>query len=101
MNNKSLKIAIEEISEFDVSKWVVVLKYISHKYLCINYMSKMLFLDKDDCIDVTCSGHGDCSDGIDRYDCTCYLGYTGQVCEIGIYIVLNIFSLWCICLNNF
>ena len=35
----------------------------------------------DDCIGVTCSGHGACIDGIAGYACNCSRGYEGEACE--------------------
>ena len=41
-------------------------------------------VDIDDCIGITCSGHGECIDGMDTYTCNCSQGFTGEQCDINI-----------------
>ena len=40
-----------------------------------------MFLDTDDCRDVTCSDHGACIDMMNDYRCNCDPDYTGPNCE--------------------
>lgn len=35
----------------------------------------------DDCVDIHCSNHGMCQDGIQNYTCLCYDGFFGNHCE--------------------
>ncbi|CAF3870500.1 unnamed protein product [Rotaria magnacalcarata] len=35
----------------------------------------------DNCIEITCSSHGICEDGIDKYTCSCFDGFYGINCE--------------------
>ena len=35
----------------------------------------------DDCIGVTCNGHGTCIDRVDTYACNCSQGFEGETCE--------------------
>ena len=37
--------------------------------------------DIDDCVSIACQNNGTCVDGIDDYNCTCVIGFTGQHCE--------------------
>ena len=39
--------------------------------------------DIDNCMGVTCSGHGTCEDGVNSHTCFCEEGYTGDNCETG------------------
>ena len=46
-------------------------------------MVDMVIVDIDDCAGITCSGHGQCVDGIAGYTCNCDVGYTGNNCQTG------------------
>ena len=35
----------------------------------------------DDCAGKTCSGVGQCQDGVNDYKCQCHPGYTGKDCQ--------------------
>jgi hypothetical protein len=35
----------------------------------------------DDCINIDCSNHGVCKDGINTYSCSCFSGFYGDQCE--------------------
>ena len=48
-------------------------------YPCFCYV----LIDIDDCADVTCTGHGTCTDLVNDYTCNCDSGYTGKNCETG------------------
>ena len=50
-----------------------------YKHIILN----MQFTDIDDCAGVTCSGHGQCVDGVASYTCECDVGYTGNDCQTG------------------
>lgn len=41
------------------------------------------FTDINDCIGVSCSGNGNCSDRVDGYICFCNSGFFGINCEVG------------------
>ena len=42
-----------------------------------------VILDVDDCADNPCQNGGNCTDGVNDYNCTCAAGYTGRNCSIG------------------
>ena len=39
--------------------------------------------DNDECSSVPCQHGGTCTDHVNKYTCTCPIGYTGTVCETG------------------
>ena len=41
------------------------------------------FTDINDCLGVSCSGNGNCSDRVDGYICFCNSGFFGINCEVG------------------
>ena len=41
-----------------------------------------LYLDIDDCINVTCKNGGTCRDSPGSFSCDCVNGYTGPECQI-------------------
>ena len=43
----------------------------------------ILVLDVNDCMSNPCVNGGNCTDGINEYNCACVLGYTGTDCETG------------------
>ena len=49
----------------------------------------IFIVDIDDCLNVTCSGSGNCSDRLDGYYCYCEDGFYGTNCEIGNGILNN------------
>ena len=42
-----------------------------------------LFSDINECLSSPCQNGGICVDGINRYTCSCRLGYSGTFCQIG------------------
>ena len=38
----------------------------------------------DDCADNPCQNGGNCTDGVNDYNCTCAAGYAERNCSIGI-----------------
>ena len=38
----------------------------------------------DDCVGVTCSGNGQCVDGVNSFSCTCDPGFIGELCQTNI-----------------
>ena len=38
----------------------------------------------DDCLEVNCSGNGQCVDGVDSFNCSCDPGFTGELCQTNI-----------------
>ena len=57
--------------------------------------------DMDDCVDVTCYGHGTCVDGVDSHTCNCEAAYTGSNCETGMFLnitSLSVSEVICICI---
>ena len=56
------------------STTIIIIIYITH---CV-YLA-----DIDDCVGVTCSGHGTCVDGVNSHSCNCNAGFTGYMCETG------------------
>ena len=50
-------------------------------YLCV--------ADEDDCVDVECYNGGTCIDGVSQFSCMCETGYTGNLCQSGVYIYLS------------
>ena len=45
------------------------------------YEGRHCEIDIDDCVSVTCGGHGLCVDGIGTFTCDCEEGYTGELCK--------------------
>ena len=45
----------------------------------------ILISDINDCANSPCA-YGNCSDGVNQYECQCYEGYTGTNCETGFII---------------
>ena len=46
------------------------------------FITHWLYLaDIDDCVGVTCTGHGTCVDGVNSHSCYCNAGFTGDMCE--------------------
>ena len=43
--------------------------------------------DIDDCAGITCSGHGQCVDGVSSYTCDCDVGYTDNECQTGLILI--------------
>ena len=41
----------------------------------------LFVIDVDDCMPNPCENGGNCTDGINEYNCTCAPGYTGVNCE--------------------
>ena len=39
--------------------------------------------DVNECIPNPCDNGGNCTDGVNEYNCACVAGYTGTVCETG------------------
>ena len=52
-----------------------VIQFVIYMTLCV------CFADIDDCVGVTCSGHGTCVDGVNSHSCNCNAGFTGYMCE--------------------
>ena len=53
-----------------------------------NRLSKYIHLyvlisDIDECVSLPCQHGGTCNDHVNNYMCTCFVGYTGTVCETG------------------
>ena len=44
----------------------------------------MCIRDSNDCNNITCSGNGQCVDGVDSFTCTCNTGFVGELCETNI-----------------
>ena len=42
-----------------------------------------LILDIDECADKPCQNGGNCTEGVNNYNCSCVPGYTGINCSIG------------------
>ena len=40
-------------------------------------------LDVNDCMPDPCKNSGNCTDGVNEYNCTCVPGYNGTNCETG------------------
>ena len=53
--------------------------------LCVpGFTGMMCEEDIDDCVTVSCSGNGQCVDGVDSFICMCDPGFTGELCQINI-----------------
>ena len=54
---------------------------------CLNSLMTLVeySADSDNCVGVTCSGHGTCVDGVGSHTCNCEDGYTGYNCETGMF----------------
>ena len=63
----------------------------------IKNQSRILSIDINECSSNPCQNGGTCVDGINSHTCNCDLGYSGDNCEIGIYIeyilILIIYSI--------
>ena len=46
--------------------------------------------DIDDCESEPCLPNGNCTDGVNAFECTCLPGFNGSLCEIGIEFVLQL-----------
>lgn len=53
--------------------------------LKISFLFLYLLTDVDDCRSSPCK-HGNCTDNINGYNCTCDTGYTGTSCDIGSFL---------------
>ena len=40
-------------------------------------------LDINECASNPCLNHENCTDGINKYTCSCITGYTGNQCKVG------------------
>ena len=58
----------------------------SIQYCSIIIKNIILTLDIDECSSSPCQNGGTCVDGINRYDCSCTVGYTGVDCETGMLV---------------
>lgn len=56
----------------------------------IMYLFRFLLPDINDCVNHTCENGGSCVDGVNNYSCNCLVGFTGQQCQIGKFLL----SLW-------
>ena len=54
---------------------------------------KIDFVDIDDCASSPCLNKGTCFDDINKYRCSCVIGFSGINYEIGRLIILYIFSM--------
>ena len=43
----------------------------------------LFVLDINDCMSDPCKNGGNCTDGVNEYNCACVLGYNGTICETG------------------
>ena len=57
-------------------------------YLIITYTS-MSIVDKMDCISSPCQHGGNCTDLGATFTCVCDTGYTGPLCESGLYTFIK------------
>ena len=57
----------------------------------MNFYILAVILDVDDCADDPCQNGGNCTDGVNDYNCTCAAGYTGRNCSISKKCVFSIF----------
>ena len=65
---------------FSIRLVVTSRKLVNHStYFSLFYC----FTDINDCIGVSCSGNGNCSDRVDGYICFCNSGFFGISCEVG------------------
>ena len=48
--------------------------------------------DIDECLSNPCDNAAPCTDGIDKYTCTCIPGYEGVNCQLGQVETLLLFS---------
>ena len=49
----------------------------------------LLFLDVNECASSPCLNDGACGDWVNRYNCYCLPGYTGQRCETGMNTIMH------------
>jgi len=47
------------------------------------------YLDFDACASTPCQNSGNCVNQVNGYSCTCVAGYTGPMCQIGMFF--NVF----------
>ena len=88
---KWLKIIVHDIMYVSV---VYVCNYYCNNVIKVNSIRSFYNLwhceylaDIDDCVGVTCSGHGNCLNGVGSHTCSCEFGYTGSNCEMGIFLM--------------
>lgn len=48
------------------------------------YTGVQCTVNVDNCVGVSCSGWGQCMDGVNAFTCLCDLGFTGENCQINI-----------------
>ena len=56
------------------------------------YHFDLVFVEIDECAQVTCYHNSTCLDYINAFSCNCSVGYTGVFCESSKFIYLAIFS---------
>ena len=49
-------------------------------------------LDVNDCMPDPCKNSGNCTDGINEYNCTCIPGYNGTNCETGKLMFVRLYN---------
>lgn len=49
-----------------------------------------LLQDINECASSPCENGGYCRDGINSFTCTCVNGFTGTLCETGMYVTVSI-----------
>lgn len=69
---------------------VIILVLSSDDHLWLINFCKLL-QDINECASSPCENGGHCRDGINSFTCTCVNGFTGTLCETGMYVTVSIF----------
>ena len=62
------------------------------------FVEELCKVNVNDCASITCSGNGQCVDGVNSFTCVCNSGFMGNLCETDVRGKINIAG---VCLDYF